>query len=156
MAVLSLYDELRALITALNAHEAPYAVCGGVALAVFGEPRATKDIDLLVRPGDVEQLRLVLKGAGYSLEAAPMAFSSGVEVRRISKVVEGELFTVDLVLAEGALADVFATRQVVTWGDQDLWIVSRDGLIAMKRLADRAQDRADIERLGGTADEDAG
>ena len=49
--VLDLYDELKAVLSALEKAEVPYALCGGLALAVYGHPRATVDIDLLV-PAD--------------------------------------------------------------------------------------------------------
>lgn len=153
VAVLSLYQELRALVTALNVQGAEYALCGGVALAVHGEPRATRDIDVLVRPEGLDAVRLVLRALGYRLEAAPMQFRSGLEVHRISKVVEGELFTVDAVLATGPLEPIWSGRQVVTWAGQPLWVVSREGLVQMKRLAGRTQDLADIERLLGETDD---
>ena len=44
-----LIAELEQLVDALHADAAEYALCGGLALAVHGHPRATKDIDLLVR-----------------------------------------------------------------------------------------------------------
>jgi len=40
-----------------------------------------------------------------------------------------------------------------TWAGQPLWVVSREGLVQMKRLAGRTQDLADIERLLGETDD---
>jgi hypothetical protein len=54
--MVSLYDELKALVAALNEEGVPYALCGGLAMAVHGFVRATEDIDLLVRPSDVERI----------------------------------------------------------------------------------------------------
>ena len=45
---MDLHQELVQLIDALEAAGAEYALCGGLALAVHGHPRFTKDIDLLV------------------------------------------------------------------------------------------------------------
>ena len=39
--MLDLYDELAALLDALEAANAEYAVCGGLAMAIHGIPRAT-------------------------------------------------------------------------------------------------------------------
>ena len=55
--MLNLYEELKALATAFDAGGVDYALCGGLALAVHGHPRATKDIDILVRRGDLRRLR---------------------------------------------------------------------------------------------------
>jgi hypothetical protein len=44
--VFDLYEEFKAIVSALEEHRIDYAVCGGLALAVHGLPRATVDIDL--------------------------------------------------------------------------------------------------------------
>jgi predicted nucleotidyltransferase len=52
----------------LEAAKLPYAVIGGVASAGFGRPRSTKDIDILVRPEDAEQVLNALGGAEFRTE----------------------------------------------------------------------------------------
>ena len=56
------FQELKDLAIALDASVVDYALCGGVALAIHGVPRATQDIDLLVRPEDLSRLRDVARG----------------------------------------------------------------------------------------------
>lgn len=148
MAIFDIEAELGAIATALNQQGIEYAVCGGVALAVHGHPRATKDIDVIVAETSVERARATLRALGYTLEAAPMRFSSGIEVRRVSRVESGELFTVDLLVITPAIEEVWRGRQVVMWRELPLGVVSRDGLIRMKRLAGRPQDLADLAALG--------
>ncbi|MCU1265993.1 MAG: hypothetical protein JWM21_2311 [Acidobacteria bacterium] len=46
--MLDLYDEFRLLMGALNDQGIEYALCGGVAMAVYDRPRATIGIDLLI------------------------------------------------------------------------------------------------------------
>ena len=43
-----LYYEFRRLIAALDEHLIDYALCGGIAMAIYDRPRATIDIDLLI------------------------------------------------------------------------------------------------------------
>ncbi len=50
MATFDLQAELDAVTAALDASQIEYAICGALALAVHGHPRATKDIDVLVAP----------------------------------------------------------------------------------------------------------
>ena len=148
MAIFDIEAELGAVATALNQQGIEYAVCGGVALAVHGHPRATKDIDVIVAETSVERTRATLRALGYTLEAAPMRFASGIEVRRVSRVESGELFTLDLLVVTPAIEEVWRGRQVVMWRELPLGVVSRDGLIRMKRLAGRPQDLADLAALG--------
>lgn len=57
-------------------------------------------------------------------------------------------------LVEPAFGAVWAARQTFERDGTTLVVVSRDGLIEMKRLAARAQDVADIEALERVRDDD--
>ncbi|MES1208434.1 MAG: hypothetical protein ABUS79_21050 [Pseudomonadota bacterium] len=50
--MLDLVQELTDVIACLDQGGVPYALCGGLAMAVHGYPRATVDIDLLVLAKD--------------------------------------------------------------------------------------------------------
>jgi hypothetical protein len=153
MPTFDIYEELRAIVDAFEARHLDYALCGAVALAIHGRPRATTDIDVLVQEDDVADAKIVLAGLGYDLEAAPMTFSSGIRVQRVSRVEGNDLVTVDLLLGTTPLADVWSGRIELVWRDRPIRVVSRDGLIAMKRLANRPQDRADLVALGALDEE---
>ena len=45
--MLSLLDEFRQVITALNEEKIEYAICGGIAMAIHGFLRTTVDIERL-------------------------------------------------------------------------------------------------------------
>lgn len=154
-----LIEETRRLIRVLGERRIEYALCGGLAVALHGAPRATKDIDLLVRPEDEERALTAAESLGYTERASPMTFGAGTSqerrVRRISKIDGGNVLTIDFLVVTPALADVFAGRTAYDWEGTPLTVVSREGLIRMKRLAGRLQDLADVERLEG-GDGDAG
>jgi hypothetical protein len=44
-----LMQELRSITISLEENDIEYAVCGGLALTILGFPRATFDIDVLIR-----------------------------------------------------------------------------------------------------------
>jgi hypothetical protein len=151
-----LYDELKALIRSLNENRVPYALCGGLALAVHGLTRATVDIDLLVPKESLAAARSVARELGYTIDAAPMSFAGGaVEIRRVSKVDSdsGEILMLDFLLVTEALAKVWETHEKVEWEQGSLWVVSRSGLVALKNLRRSGQDLDDIERLTEGPDE---
>ena len=62
---MDLHEELARLVDALADCEVEYALCGGLALAVHGFPRFTKDIDLLVRKEDVEGIVEAARDRGF-------------------------------------------------------------------------------------------
>jgi 2-hydroxychromene-2-carboxylate isomerase len=147
----NLVDELHAITAALEGDGIPYAVCGGVAVTIHGATRTTKDIDLLVRRADVPRILELLRGLGYLFAALPMTFDAGTarerHVQRVTKIEGDHHLVVDLMLDEAALAGFLADQIDVELPEGRLRVVSRAGLLAMKRMAARPQDDADIERL---------
>lgn len=71
MAVDRVQSRLRRVTTALGATGVPYAVIGGNAVAAWvgsvdpGAPRATRDVDLLVRRSDADRITEVMAALGY-------------------------------------------------------------------------------------------
>ena len=145
----TLLDELKQIISALENGGIEYAVCGGLALTIHGFPRATFDIDILIRPESLEKAYKIAAKFEYDIRGLDMSFKErAVEIRRVSKIDEdGEVLSLDLLLVTPMIEDVWETRETLIWQDKTLWIVSRDGLIKMKELAGRDKDLIDIGRL---------
>ena len=145
---MTLYDELRGVLDALDRASVDYALVGGLAVAIWGAPRATKDIDLLVCAEDLSRAMAALEVGGFTLAGLPFQFKDGTRVQRINKVdPAGHLMTVDLIVVDENLESVWTTRARLPFADRDVAVVSRDALIAMKARAARPQDIADIQNL---------
>jgi hypothetical protein len=149
-----LAQQLADAVDALSAAGIPYALCGGLALAVHGIARATEDIDLLVPGESVEAALEALARAGFTLRAGPLplAVASGSPQRlyRATRPLGREHVTVDLLVTSPGYATAWQGRVCVTWNGRPLHVVSREGLASMKRLSRRMKDLADLERLEGT------
>ncbi len=145
----TLLDELSQIISALEDGGIEYAVCGGLALTIHGFPRATFDIDVLIRPESLEKAYEIAAEKGYDIRGLDMSFKErAVEIRRVSKIDDdGEVLSLDLLLVTSQVEDVWETRETLIWEDKTLWIVSRTGLIRMKELGGRDKDLIDIGRL---------
>ncbi|MDH3718054.1 MAG: nucleotidyl transferase AbiEii/AbiGii toxin family protein [Planctomycetota bacterium] len=129
-----------------------YAVMGGLAVRVYGIPRATYDVDLTI---SLERERLpelfdALENAGYSI---PKPYRSGWvdEVGNLPLVKfrlylsKGRGIDVDVFLAEcDFLREVISRRRMATLGDQEIWLVSPEDLILLKLVAGRPRDVADV------------
>lgn len=153
---MDLQEEFLALIDALNRDGAEYGVCGGIALAIHGFPRFTKDIDVLVRPQDLDRIVAVAAIRGFIVAANPLRFDIGTpkerEVQRISKIEGEDVMTLDLLLARGVLEDAWNDREVFEWEGRVVQAVSAQALIKMKRIAGRDQDLLDVRKLEGGND----
>jgi hypothetical protein len=141
------YKELENLALALEAQAVDYALCGGVALAIHGVPRATQDIDLLLRSEDLAKFAKVREQLGYIFESVPMDFASGIRIQRFTKVVEGQPLMLDVLLVTPPIESIWASRMRVEFEGGPLRVVSREGLISLKLAAGRPQDMVDIQRL---------
>jgi hypothetical protein len=140
-------QELKDLVLALDASRVDYALCGGVALAIHGVPRATQDIDLLIRPEDLPRLREVARACGFGLEAFPMDFASGITIQRFTKLIDGLPLMLDALLVAGPLDGAWQGRQTAEIEGGRVHVVSRESLIALKLAAGRPQDLVDVQRL---------
>ena len=144
---LSLLEEFDALVTSLRTEGVEYAVVGALAVAVHGAPRATTDIDLLVRPEGLAAAGAVAHARGFTPEALPLRFRDGMELRRRTKIRDDDHLTLDLLLVNATLEPVWESRERVETRAGPVTVVGREALIAMKLAAGRAQGIADVERL---------
>lgn len=148
---MNLVDELHAIARTLAEARIPYAICGGVAVTVHGATRSTKDIDIVILPGDVDRVLELVRPLGYKFAALPMEFDAGTprerHVQRVSKIVGADHLLLDLLLAEAAFATALDDRLELELPEGPLAVVSRATLVAMKQLAGRPQDLADLAHL---------
>lgn len=145
-----LYYEFRKLVEALDEHQIDYALCGGLAMAVYDRARATLGIDMLILSESLDLVRPIATELGYDIRGMDMTFSKGaIEIRRVSKIdrVSGQVLSLDLLLVTPAIQRVWNSRVEADWEDGTLSVVSRAGLIALKRLRASPQDIADIVAL---------
>ncbi|MEW6430400.1 MAG: hypothetical protein AB1730_02725 [Myxococcota bacterium] len=156
MAV-DLEEELQRVTDALASEHVPYALCGGLALAVHGFPRATKAIDLLVRDTDLPSAFEALARAHFTLRSGPIPLgvrtSTPQTLHRASRIIEGVPCTVDLLCVSASYQAAWDSKLTVEWRGRPLQVVSREGLVAMKRLSSRLKDQADVAALEGRDEE---
>jgi hypothetical protein len=148
--MIDLYEEFAGLIGALETAGAEYAVCGGLAMAIHGLPRATVDVDLIAPAKADERVLEIARTLGYTIPADPMTLAAGgVEIKRVTKIdtTSRDLLSLDLLLVTPATEVAWRTRMRVRWERGEVWVVSRQGLISLKRLRGSGQDQDDIRRL---------
>lgn len=147
----NLVAELHAVCAALVRAKVRHAICGGVAVTIHGATRSTKDIDILIAPADVDTALEAVRALGYKFAALPLVFDEGTarerHVQHVSKVESGEHLVLAFLLEKAAFAGLLANPVEVPLPEGPLWVVSRQVLLDMKRMAGRHQDLADLEKL---------
>lgn len=154
---MDILDELKKLITKLNEEHIDYALCGGLAMAVYALPRATLDIDILIEAGSLKTTRRAVYDLGFTLKAAPMEFQGGkVHIHRVSKIEPGteEILMLDFLIVTPEIKSAWDTRTKVEWEHGHISVVSPEGLILLKSFRKSGQDQDDIAFLRSIIDED--
>jgi|SRR5450432_49769 len=149
--MLDLFEELKSVIARLDKEGVPYALCGGLAMAVHGFPRATVDIDIVILANDLGRVEAAVRPLGFDVPAAPMTFRGGaVEIRRVSKVhASGQILSLDALLVTAAIQAAWESRQAMVWEFGKITVISPEGLIALKSLRGSGRDQDDIKQLRG-------
>ena len=153
--MLDLYEELRKLVGALDEHGIDYALCGGIAMAIYDRPRATVDIDLLILNTSLERVIEIAAECDYTIRGLDMSFAGdAIEIRRVSKIDNetGALLSLDMLLVTPEIRHIWDSRVGANWVGGKLSVVSLEGLIDLKRMGARPQDLADISALTEDAD----
>jgi predicted nucleotidyltransferase len=146
---MTLPEDLRQLLLALNAHGVEFLVVGGWAVGFHSEPRATKDIDLFIR-ADVrngEAVYRALADFGAPLGGlTPADFcDSPTSVFQIGRPpVRADI----LQSIDGVDFDEAWRRRVAFSLDGiDVQVISAEDLIRNKLQAGRLRDLADVEAI---------
>jgi hypothetical protein len=154
---MDLLEELKKLSQKLNQAGIDYALCGGLAIAIYARPRATLDIDIMVQSNFLSETKKAAQELGYTMVSAPMEFNDGaVKIQRLSKVdkASGEYFVLDLLIVTPETKKAWDDRITVEWEGCPLKVVSPQGLILLKSLRNSGQDKDDIEYLRSIENED--
>jgi hypothetical protein len=154
---MDLLEELKNLTAKLQSEGIEYALCGGLAMAIYARPRATLDIDIMVELGTLFKTKRAAEDLGFTLSGAPMEFHGGtVQIYRLTKIdaVSAEELVLDCLIVTPETQKVWEGRLQVEWEGGTLSVVSPEGLITLKTWRNSGQDQDDIAYLRSIIDED--
>jgi hypothetical protein len=153
-----MYPDFKELLFVLNKHKVKYLVVGAYAVGYHAQPRATKDLDLLIQPAP-KNAKAVYRalaefGAPHLQSLTPADF-----------VAKGRFFRMGVApLAIDILSGIKGIAFNAAWKNRVSVIVdadtgltanfiSRDDLITAKLAAGRPHDLGDVEALRAAAKE---
>jgi hypothetical protein len=146
-----LTESLGRVAEALERAKIDYALAGGLAFSALVQPRATVDIDLLSIAGQaprdaiLEALSPLFEG--LMPHAEPMTVA-GASIWRVVGIEGKRELIIDFVMSDSDFyRDALRRKLVITFHEHRLPIVTVEDLYLLKRLADRPQDRVDVEAI---------
>jgi hypothetical protein len=153
---MELFEEFKQLVAEFKREKIEYALCGGLAMAVYAFPRATLDIDILIEKETLKKAKDVAMKLGFSFDAGLMNFKNGtIQIYRLTKIASdsNEPLMLDMLLLTPEIEEVWRTKRIEVWDEGELPVVSPEGLIKLKSLRLSGQDQDDIKNLESIKDE---
>ncbi len=147
---MDLFEELVQLTLQFENQQIEYALCGGLAMAVYAFPRATFDIDILIEPNTLDKAKSVAKTLGFSFETGIMSFKEGaIQIARWTKIdpQSQDALVLDMLLVTPQIKAIWEKRQRLPWERGTIPVVSPEGLIQLKAMRGSGQDQDDIQHL---------
>jgi hypothetical protein len=140
-------NRLAGVFASFQHHQVKYLVIGGIAAVLYGVPRATFDLDILVEASTENARRLLdaLDEAGLataSLTSAEELVENEITVFQDRVRIDVQTWTPGL-----DFDAAWERRTVMEYGSQPFYVVSREDLISSKRAAGRDIDLQDAKLL---------
>jgi hypothetical protein len=140
--------DFRDLLAEFNARRVEYLVVGGHALAAHGFVRATKDLDVWVRPEPANASRVLAALAAFGAPLQDLTESDLVSPGTIFQIGVPPI-RIDVITAIDGVVfeDAWPARMEARFADQTVPVLSRDDLMRNKRATGRPQDLLDVQWL---------
>ncbi|MBF0216405.1 MAG: nucleotidyltransferase [Candidatus Omnitrophica bacterium] len=148
--MMRLPKDFKELLQLLNSKGIEYLVVGGYAVALYGYPRATGDMDIWVAISKENASKIVevLKEFGFDMPELKeeLFMASGKNIRMGTPPLRIEILTsIDGV----EFSDCLKRKKNVNIDDLEISFISFDDLILNKKATGRYKDLADIDNLKG-------
>ncbi len=146
MAKRLLPDDFKDFIKCLNSNNVCYLLVGGWAVGIYGNPRATKDIDFLVAIDNNNLAKL--QNALLEFGSPPVDLESFKEKGNVIRIGSSPV-QIDIINeADGIdINECYSRRENIKVEDIDIFVISKEDLITNKKVSGRIQDLADTEKL---------
>ena len=140
-------NRLKDVFASFQKHEVRYIVIGGIASVLYGVPRATFDLDILIEatPENTQRLLDALLDAGMgtaSLTNVDEILSNEITIFKDRVRIDVQTSTPGL-----NFQDAWAHRNTLEYQGQSFYVASREDLISSKKAAGRDVDLDDVRLL---------
>ena len=140
--------DFKELLLVFNAHNVDYLIVGAHALAAHGHVRATKYLDVWVRPDNANAKNVLQALSDFG---APLTDLTEDDLSRKDTIFQIGIppLRIDIITAIDGVefAEAWPDRLEIEFGGVPAFVISRQHLITNKRTSARLQDLADVEQL---------
>jgi hypothetical protein len=143
-------DQLQRVFASFQRNEVKYVVIGGIAAVLYGVPRATFDLDVLIEPSLENAARLLSAMTEAGLGTASLTNPDDVLAKEITIFTDRIRLDVQTSTPGIDFEGAWQRRVTMKYKGQVLEVVSLPDLIASKRASGRDVDLDDVRILTST------
>ena len=144
---MNIQQDFQELLKLLEKHNVEYMIVGGYAVAFYGYPRFTKDLDVFysLTSENITSLKKVLTEFGFKENCLSDDLFEKSNIIKIGI----EPVRIDFINDISGVEFSKAKKSVVKgkYGDVEVTFIGKKDLIKNKRSTKRLQDKADLEKL---------
>lgn len=132
--MISQEDFLTNLIKELDRHGIPYMLTGSVASSLHGQPRATKDVDIVIAAAKEQVLNLV-KALGENYYVSPNAIQEAFAHNSMFNVIDSvSAWKADFIIRKDRpfSKNEFERRRIAAIKGLNVWVASPEDIILSK------------------------
>jgi predicted nucleotidyltransferase len=146
MGLKRLPDDFKDFLNSLNRNNVEYLLLGGWAVGIYGHPRATADMDVLIAVDDENVGRLCK--ALHEFGAPTVDKSHFKETGRVFRMGRSPI-RIDVINSASGIKieECYKRRKIVTVDGVKISLISREDLIRNKKASGRDKDLADANEL---------
>jgi len=153
-----MHKDFEELFSVFNEHKVKYLVVGGYAVSFHAQPRATKDMDILIGQDEANSEAVFAALREFGAPIAGLSPKDLTEPDNFFRMGTPPVMVDLLPRISGVEFEAAWSRRVTVALNEGLSMpfISRDDLLAAKLAAGRPQDLADVEALRSAQNEAEG
>jgi hypothetical protein len=146
---MEIQKDFRELLALFNKHNVEYMIVGGYALAFYGSPRYTGDLDIYVRHDALNAQRIVAALNDFGFGSVGLTTEDFEKPNHVIQLGVPPI-RIDIINSLSGISwdDAYDNRVKGTYGDIHVYYIGREQFISNKRAIGRKKDLADIEAIG--------
>ena len=140
-------NKLTDVFASFQKHDVEYLVIGGIAVVLYGVPRATFDLDIPIEPTPLNARRLLKALLDAGLGTASLTNEEEILSNEITIFKDRVRMVVQIKIPGIVFSEAWKRKQVMDYRGQAFFVVCRQDLIASIKAAGREVDREDVRLL---------
>jgi hypothetical protein len=140
-------NRLTGVFKSLQDHKVRYIVIGGIASILHGVPRATFDLDILIKSTheNVQKLLDALTDAGFGTAS----LTTPEDILKNEITIFKDIVRIDVQTSTPGIDfdDSWNRKEIMRYHEQEFYVVSKKDLIASKKASGRPSDLEDVRLL---------